>query len=260
MILSPLPKHPWEAIGIDVFWVDGVNYLVVVGYYSHFFEIKNLKRTTTENITQALSQIFAPFGAPAIMRSDNGPQFASAQLKAFVKQWGSSHVTSSPYFPLSNGAAGRTVQTAKQLIKKSPNVHKALLAHRDKPRKEGFTPAELVMGRRPRTDVPVAPHMLRPRWSTVEFSKRNEAYRVKQGQQYSRRHRTLARDPVQPKTAVRILSGAPITGTVIGPAHTPRSYVVSTWRSHKTHQQTSQAATTCGDNKKWTNRESSESA
>ncbi|KAL3234020.1 hypothetical protein MRX96_022773 [Rhipicephalus microplus] len=228
MILSPLPKHPWEAIGIDLFCVDGVNYLVVVDYYSRFFEIKKLKRTTTENITQALSQIFARFGAPAIIRSDNGPQFASAQFKAFVKQWGSSHVTSSPYFPQSNGVAERTVQTAKQLIKKSPNIHKALLTHRDTPGKEGFTPAELLIGRRLRTDVPVAPHMLRPRWSTVEFTKRNEAYRIKQGQQYNRRHRTLARDPIQPQTAVRILSGAPITGTVIGPAHTPRSYVVST--------------------------------
>lgn len=228
MIFSPLPKHPWEAIGIDLFCVDGVNYLVVVDYYSRFFELKKLKRTTTENITQALSQIFARFGAPAIIRSDNGPQFASAQFKAFVKQWGSSHVTSSPYFPQSNGAAERTVQTAKQLIKKSPNIHKALLAHRDTPGKEGFTPAELLMGRRLRTDVPVAPDVLRPQWSTVEFTKRNEAYKVKQGQQYNRRHRTLARELIQPQTAVRILSGAPTTGTVIGPAHTPRSYVVST--------------------------------
>ncbi|KAL3186395.1 hypothetical protein MRX96_028109 [Rhipicephalus microplus] len=162
LILSPLSKHPWEAIGIDLFCVDRVNYLVVVDYYSRFFEIEKLKRTNTENITQALSPIFARFGAPAIIRSDNGPQFASPQFKAFVKQWGSSHVTSSPYFPLSNGAAERTVQTAKQLIKKSPNIHKALLAHRDTPGKEGFTPAELLMGRHLRTDVHVAPHMLRP--------------------------------------------------------------------------------------------------
>ncbi|KAL3191270.1 hypothetical protein MRX96_018834 [Rhipicephalus microplus] len=189
---------------------------------------RSLKRTTTQNTTEALSQICARFGVPAIIRSDNGPQFASAQFKAFVKQWGSSHVTSSPYFPQSDGAAEKTVQTAKQLIKKSPNIHKALLAHRYTPRKEGFTPAELLMGRRLRTDVPVAPRMLRLRWSTVEFTKRNEAYRIKQGQQYNRRHRTLARDPIQPQTAVRILSGAPITGIVIGPAHTPRSCVVST--------------------------------
>ncbi|KAL3212626.1 hypothetical protein MRX96_008035 [Rhipicephalus microplus] len=68
MIVSPLPKHPLEAIGIDLFCVDGVTYLVVVDYYSRFFEIKKLKRTTTENKTQALSQIFARFGAPAIIR------------------------------------------------------------------------------------------------------------------------------------------------------------------------------------------------
>ncbi|KAL3193867.1 hypothetical protein MRX96_000154 [Rhipicephalus microplus] len=133
-----------------------------------------------------------------------------------------------PVLPSEQRWAKRTVQTAKQLIKKSPNIHKALLAHRDTPGKEGFTPAELLMGRRLRSDVPVAQYMLRPRWSTIEFTKRNEAYRIKQGQQYNRRHRTLARDPIQPQTAVHILSGAPITGTVIGPAHTSCSYVVST--------------------------------
>ncbi|KAL3196961.1 hypothetical protein MRX96_045052 [Rhipicephalus microplus] len=167
------------------------------------------------------------FGAPAIIQSDNDPQFASAQLKAFFYQWRSSHITSSPYFPQSNVAAERTIQTTKQLIRKSPKIRKALLTLRDTPGKEKFISVKLLVGWRLRTDMPVAPHMLKPRWSTVEFRKRNKVYEAKQGTQYNRSNRTLVRDAIKLHTAVRRLSGTPITRTVIGPEQTPYSYIQS---------------------------------
>ncbi|KAL3238712.1 hypothetical protein MRX96_021936 [Rhipicephalus microplus] len=138
MIHYSLPKRPYEAIEIHPFSINGVNYLIVVEYYSRFFELKKLKRNNTENRTQALCQIFMRFGAPAIVRSDIVPQFASAQFKAFVERWGSSHITSRTYFPQSDGTAKGTVQTTKQLIMKSRNIHKALHAHRDAPGKKRF--------------------------------------------------------------------------------------------------------------------------
>lgn len=100
------------------------------------------------------------FGALAIIRSDNGPPFATTKFKAFNNHWRSSHITSSPYFPRINGTAERMVQTAKQLIMISPNIYKALLAHRDTPGKNGFTPAELLMGRHLRANM--APQRLKP--------------------------------------------------------------------------------------------------
>lgn len=54
MIHNSLPKHSWKAIGINLFSVDAVNHLVVVDDYSRFIELDNLKRTTTEKITQIL--------------------------------------------------------------------------------------------------------------------------------------------------------------------------------------------------------------
>jgi transposase InsO family protein len=37
--------------------------------------------------------------------SDNGPQFSAATFSKFVDEWGFTHLTSSPYYPQSNGEA-----------------------------------------------------------------------------------------------------------------------------------------------------------
>lgn len=59
----------------------------------------------------------------------------------------------------------------------------ATLANRD-------SPAELHMGRKIRTPVPVIPFQLNPGWTDMDNLKRTEqTYRQKQKQNYDRRHR-----------------------------------------------------------------------
>ena len=52
------------------------------------------------------------------IRSDNGPQYASAHFTAFCKSWGIEHVTSSPNYAQSNGFAERQVRWVKPVINK----------------------------------------------------------------------------------------------------------------------------------------------
>uniref|UniRef100_A0A147BN06 RNA-directed DNA polymerase n=1 Tax=Ixodes ricinus TaxID=34613 RepID=A0A147BN06_IXORI len=228
LLQTPLPERPWEVIGMDLFSFEGDNYLVVVDYFSRFFELVKLRTTTTKDITKALRPMFARFGTPDVIRSDNGPQFASADFKSFTRDWSIKHVTSSPYYPQSNGAAERTVQTGKQLLRKSPDVEQALLAHRATPGKEGYSPAELIMGRKVKTSVPAAPGSLRPHWSCEDFRTRNAQYRRLQAQQYNKRHRAVDYEPIQPDTRVKIFAGAATHGRVVHAAAEPRSYVVET--------------------------------
>ena len=47
--------------------------------------------------------MFARLGIPKIVRSDNGAEYASKEFKLFAKEWRFKHVTSSPYYPKSNG-------------------------------------------------------------------------------------------------------------------------------------------------------------
>ena len=55
-------------------------------------------------------------------------------------------MTSSPVFPRSNGEVERAVQTAKNMLKKSNEPEKALLAYRSTPLQSGYSRSQLLMG------------------------------------------------------------------------------------------------------------------
>ena len=141
--------------------------MVVVAYYSNFPEIDKLQDTSTLTVIQCLKRQFARHGVPEIVRSDNGPQFASFAFQKFAAEWQFEHTTSSPYFPQSNGKAENAVKTAKQLMMKAKESGidplLALLAFRNTPT-EGFhtSPAQRLMGRRTRTTVPIHHKLLEP--------------------------------------------------------------------------------------------------
>ena len=66
-----------------------------------------------------LRKLFAAYGLPEQLVSDNGPQFTSSDFAMFLKQNGVKHVRSAPYHPSSNGAAERFVQTFKRAMKQN---------------------------------------------------------------------------------------------------------------------------------------------
>lgn len=80
-------------------------------------------------------------------------------MQEFAELYGFSLITSSPHYPQANGEAERAVKTVKGLLKIS------LLSHKTTPLPWcGLSPAELLMGRCLRTDVPqLAKHFI-PNW------------------------------------------------------------------------------------------------
>ena len=74
---TPLPEYPWQKVAADLFHLKGEDYIAIVDYFSRYLEIKRLKSTTTQSIVNSLKTIFARHGVPAILQSDNGPQFVS---------------------------------------------------------------------------------------------------------------------------------------------------------------------------------------
>ena len=125
------------------------------------------------------------------MVSDNGPQFSSYEMKEFAESYSFTHCTSSPHYPQSNREAERAVKTAKGLLEHSSDPHMALLSYRTTPLPWcGLSPAELLMGRRLRTDVPEVKGQHIPNWPHVtDFKTLEQKFKASQKHGYDRRHR-----------------------------------------------------------------------
>ena len=78
---------------------------------------------TTINV---LRKIFATFGLPEQLVSDNGPSFTGYQFREFLRVNGIKHTLIPPYHPSSNGKAKRYVQMVKSSLKKLDSMNMTL--------------------------------------------------------------------------------------------------------------------------------------
>ena len=133
MIASDFPDYPWQRVGADLFQLNRINYLVVVDYFSRYFEVVKLTSTASCAVIEAVKNIFSRYGIPETLISDNGPLFSATEMKDFSHSFRFQHVTSSPYYPQSNGQAERTVQTAKRLLFAGDDLAISLMNYRTTP-------------------------------------------------------------------------------------------------------------------------------
>ena len=141
--------------------------------------------------------IFARHGIHEEVRSDSGPQYASAEFTHFAKEWGFKHTTSSPRFPQSNGdEAERSVETTKSLLKKEKDRSKGLLAYRSTPLACGYSPAELLMGRKLRNSIRRFHTILTSSWPDMDKLREREAG-SKETQRLNPRHNAIPLKSVQ---------------------------------------------------------------
>ena len=75
MLPSTTPSLPWEEVGIDLFHLNGQDFVHLVDYRSRFPEVISLRSTTALAVINAIKSVFARHGIPRLVRSDNGPQF-----------------------------------------------------------------------------------------------------------------------------------------------------------------------------------------
>ena len=116
MIPTPLPKHPWERVGTDLFELQGKHYIVIADYNSRYPEVIRLTSTTSASVIAAIKSVFSRHGIPHTVISDNGPQNDSTEMKWFGSKYEFNRVTTSQYYPQSNGFAERMVKTVKKLL------------------------------------------------------------------------------------------------------------------------------------------------
>ena len=74
---------------------------------------------TTAAVVSKMKEIFAEHGIPDVLRSDNGPQYASAAFQVFTRNWEFQHITLSPHHPALNGFAESMVKIVKAALTKA---------------------------------------------------------------------------------------------------------------------------------------------
>ena len=197
MIIHELPDRPWSKIGADLFEWDNENYLILVDYYSGYFEIPYLRSTKSAEVIKRCKAKFSVHGIPDQLISDNGPQFSSSEFRRFAQSYNFKHITSSPKFPQSNGTAERAVQTAKRLLTKAKEDGKdpylALLDFRNTPiDKKLGSPVQRLMGRRTRTLLPTSSELLKPKViDTSVVTRRKQECAKKKKVYYDRQAKAL---------------------------------------------------------------------
>ncbi len=152
------PTSPWERLHADFAGpFCGQMFLIVVDSYSKWIEVIPLTSANSVNTIDSLRNVFATHGLPKMMVTDNGSQFTSSEFQDFMKRNGIKHVCSSPYHPSTNGLAERAVQSFKENMKRltgsvTQRLATFLFWYRLTPHSTtGVAPAELLLGRRPRS-------------------------------------------------------------------------------------------------------------
>lgn len=195
--LKELPSESWKHLAIDYLGPlpTGHNLLVVVDYYSRFFEIDIMKKITAEETIKKLRVIFARFGRPNTITADNGRQLISEELKAYCHENGIYLNYTTPYWPQQNGEVERQNRSILKRLIISQNTHKDwqkelqdfLLMYRSTPHSTTQrTPSELMFGR---TIVDKLPRMNESIMVDEELRDRDKIEKEK-GKQYTdkRRH------------------------------------------------------------------------
>jgi len=142
--------------------------------------VVQIKSTSAPNTIEKLTTMFAAHGLPETVVSDNGPPFNGEEIKSFFRRNGIRFIQTPPYHPSSAGQVERGVRSVKNNLLKQvfddtfTNTKKTLqnridcfLFHYRSTPHAGtmMTPAEVFLGRRPRTKL----HLLRPNLkSTME--------------------------------------------------------------------------------------------
>jgi hypothetical protein len=116
----------------------------------------------------------------------------------------------------------------KSLLKKSKDPYISLMAYRDTPLENGYSPAELLFGKKIQTTLPVVSQHLVPTLPyLVAVREREERIKKRQKKNYDFRHKVKTLQQLEPDCPVWIPDRKE-SGTIIKKFETPRSYVVKT--------------------------------
>ena len=166
------PSRPWEKLRFDLCLYGGQNYLVIVDYHSRWIEVLHAKSTTTTACVTNMKDLFARFGFPEEIMSDNGTQFAPSEFRSFVENNWITDTT--PSLPNANGEAKGAAPTAKRILRHRDPWLALVIYRYTVISATGHSPTQLLIGRHVKTNIPSSPPALRSCQSNTEDIREND--------------------------------------------------------------------------------------
>ena len=165
LIVSTLLDRPWQEIYSDICgpFPNGDSLFTMMDGYSRFPEVVIVKSTTGGTFIRFMDKIFSRLGFPEKFVSDNGSNFRSEEMKAYLKSCGIKQRKVIPYSPQSNGLIERFNRTLKKMIQTVHSegrvwqdaLYSFLLDYRSTPHAStNKTPALLMFGKEIRIKIP----------------------------------------------------------------------------------------------------------
>uniref|UniRef100_A0AAQ4Q9F2 Gypsy retrotransposon integrase-like protein 1 n=1 Tax=Gasterosteus aculeatus aculeatus TaxID=481459 RepID=A0AAQ4Q9F2_GASAC len=186
--LRPLPlmELPFERLGMDLigpFHRSARGYrfvLVLVDYATRYPEAVPLRSISAKSVAQELFQVISRVRIPKEILTDQGTSFMSRTLRELYELLGVKSVRTSVYHPQTDGLVERLNKTLKSMIRKFIHddernwdkwLDPLLFAVREVPQAStGFSPFELLFGRRPRGVL----DLLKEHWEEGPSLSKNE--------------------------------------------------------------------------------------
>ena len=159
MKITPTEDKPWTSIAIDFYGPvprTGQYLLVVIDTYSKFPEIEIISSTEAKTCIPKLDTIFARYGIPSKITTDNGPPFNGKEFETYTKTLGIEWKTITPLWPQGNAVVERFMKPIGKLLKTAEiegknwrqELQRFLLQYRSTPHQTTkVAPCELLFNR-----------------------------------------------------------------------------------------------------------------
>ena len=193
------PERPWQRVHVDFAGPFlGKMFFLLMDAHSKWPEVYEMTSTTAQKTVDILRHIFAAYGLPEQLVSDNGPQFVAKEFEDFMLKNGIRHIRSAPYHPATNGLVERFVQSFKRAMETGKNsgqtlqhrLSSFLLAYRSSPHSvTNVSPCSLFLQRELRTKL----DLLR---QTTEQIVRKKQEEQKEGHDKNTRERVFEQNDI----------------------------------------------------------------
>ncbi|KAF4654772.1 hypothetical protein FOL47_009781 [Perkinsus chesapeaki] len=109
---------PWDIIYADTLSMNGITYLVVTDSFTKWIEAIRLPRNDGRSVCNGLVRLCYRFGAPTVLRTDNGPEMANQYVDRLCAYYHIIHRRGAARHPQSQGSVERANKTILGILRK----------------------------------------------------------------------------------------------------------------------------------------------